>query len=287
MLRPYSIIMPDLLHDIWRRLRKNRLAVAGGALLALFLLLAALAPWVAPRDPLAQDLYGRLAPPSSAHWFGTDDFGRDILSRVVHGARVSLRVGVAAVVIALLLGTAIGLIAGYWGGLIDNLLMRLMDLMLAFPGILLAIVIVAVLGPGLNNAMLAVGIVSIPQYARLVRASVLTIREQDYVTAVRALGAGDVRIILTAILPNCIAPLTVQSTLGMAGAILDAAGLSFLGLGAQPPIPEWGAMLSGGRDFILSAPWVLTFPGLAILLTVLAFNLLGDGLRDAFDPKTR
>jgi len=259
--------------------------VAGGALLALFLTVAAAAPWVAPQDPLAQDLYGRLSPPSARHWFGTDDFGRDILSRVVYGSRVSLRVGVAAVAIALAAGTAIGLIAGYRGGLSDNVLMRLMDLMLAFPSILLAIVVVAVLGPSLNNAMLAVGIVSIPQYARLVRASVLSIREQDYVTAARALGAGDLRIVLVAILPNCLAPLTVQATLGMAGAILDAAGLSFLGLGAQPPTPEWGAMLSGGRDFILSAPWVLTFPGLAILLTVLAFNLLGDGLRDALDPK--
>ncbi len=277
--------MPDRLHQLWRRLRKNRLAVAGGALLALFLLIAAVAPWIAPHDPLTQDLYGRLSPPSAKNWFGTDDFGRDILSRVLHGARVSLRVGVAAVAIALVVGTAIGLMAGYWGGLLDNVLMRLMDLMLAFPSILLAIVVVAVLGPSLNNAMLAVGIVSIPQYARLVRASVLSIREQDYVTAARALGARDARIILAAILPNCIAPLTVQSTLGMAGAILDAAGLSFLGLGAQPPTPEWGAMLSGGRDFILSAPWVLTFPGLAILLTVLAFNLLGDGLRDALDPK--
>ena len=277
--------MPDRLHQLWRRLRKNRLAVAGGALLTLFLLIAAAAPWIAPRDPLAQDLYGRLSPPSAKNWFGTDDFGRDILSRVLHGSRVSLRVGVAAVAIALVVGTAVGLTAGYWGGLLDNVLMRLMDLMLAFPSILLAIVVVAVLGPSLNNAMLAVGIVSIPQYARLVRASVLSIREQDYVTAARALGARDARIILTAILPNCVAPLTVQATLGMAGAILDAAGLSFLGLGAQPPTPEWGAMLSGGRDFILSAPWVLTFPGLAILLTVLAFNLLGDGLRDALDPK--
>ncbi len=259
--------------------------MAGGALLVLFLLVAAGASWIAPQDPLVQDLYGRLSPPSGKNWFGTDDFGRDILSRVIHGARVSLHVGVAAVAIALVVGTAIGLIAGYWGGLLDNVLMRLMDLMLAFPSILLAIVVVAVLGPSLSNAMLAVGIVSIPQYARLVRASVLSIREQDYVTAARALGAGDARIILTAILPNCIAPLIVQSTLGMAGAILDAAGLSFLGLGAQPPTPEWGAMLSSGRDFILSAPWVLTFPGLAILLTVLAFNLLGDGLRDALDPK--
>ena len=270
---------------LWRRLRKNRLAVVGGVLLAMFLFVAAFAPWIAPRDPLDQDLYARLSGPSARSWFGTDDFGRDILSRVIFGARVSLRIGLAAVAIALGTGTLIGLVSGYRGGVLDLVLMRLMDMMLAFPSILLAIVVVAILGPSLQNAMLAVGIVSIPVYARLVRGLVLTIREHDYVTAARAIGAGDARIILTAILPNCVAPLTVQSTLGMAGAILDAAGLSFIGLGAQPPTPEWGAMLSGGRDFILTAPWLLTFPGLAILLTVLSLNLLGDGLRDALDPR--
>ena len=284
-IRAPSPPRPPALLLLWRRMRKNRLSLAGGLLLLLFLGVAAFAPWIAPMDPHSQDLYGRLSPPSLENWFGTDDFGRDILSRIIYGSRISLRVGVAAVAIALLIGTVIGLIAGYWGGILDNLLMRLMDMMLAFPSILLAIVIVAILGPSLANAMLAIGIVSIPKYARLVRASVLSVREKDYVAAARALGAGDARIILTAILPNCIAPLTVQSTLGMASAILDAAGLSFLGLGAQPPIPEWGAMLSGGRDFITKAPWVLTFPGLAILLTVLSFNMLGDGLRDALDPK--
>ena len=269
----------------WLRFRGNRMAVLGAVLLAIFLLLALAAPIVSPYDPLAQDLYGRLSPPSPAHPFGTDDFGRDILSRVLHGARISLRVGVAAVMISLLFGTAIGLTAGYWGGVVAQVLMRTMDLMLAFPGILLAIGIVSILGPGLENAMLAVGIVAIPQYARLARASALSVRETDYVQAARALGAGDLRILWVALLPNCLTPLIVQSTLGLATAILDAAGLSFLGLGAQPPVPEWGAMLSGARELILSAPWVLTFPGLAIFLTVLAFNLLGDGLRDAFDPK--
>ena len=273
------------LRILWRRLRKNRLAVAGGVLLLGFLLLALAAPIAAPRDPLEQDLYGRLQAPSLAHPFGTDDFGRDILSRVIYGSRISLRVGAVAVALALVLGTGIGLCAGYWGGLLDQALMRAMDLMLAFPSILLAIGIVAVLGPGLDNAMLAVGIVAVPQYARIARASTLSVRQQDYVQAVRALGAGDVRILLFAVLPNCLPPLIVHSTLGLATAILDAAGLSFLGLGAQPPTPEWGAMLSGGRELILSAPWVLTFPGLAILLTVLAFNLLGDGLRDALDPR--
>ena len=254
--------------------------------MGLFLLLAALAPWAAPYDPLEQDLYNRLSPPSMTHPFGTDDFGRDILSRVIYGTRISLRIGVAAVMIALVAGTVIGIVAGYYGGALDQVLMRLMDLMLAFPSILLAIGIVAILGPGLDNAMIAIGVVAIPQYSRLIRASTLTVREADYVQALRALGAKDLRILMTAVLPNCLAPLIVQSTLSLATAILDAAGLSFLGLGAQPPMPEWGAMLSGGRELILSAPWVLTYPGVAIFVTVLAFNLLGDGLRDAFDPKT-
>ncbi|MDE2888251.1 MAG: ABC transporter permease [Gemmatimonadota bacterium] len=270
----------------WKRLLKNRLAAAGGVLLLGFLLLAIAAPLAAPHDPYAQNLYERLQPPSLAYPFGTDDFGRDVLSRVIHGARISLRIGVAAVLIALVLGVPIGLVSGYWGGALDQVLMRAMDLMLAFPSILLAIAIVAILGPGLENAMLAVGIVAVPQYARLVRASALSVRGQDYVQAVRALGAGDFHILFFSVLPNCLTPLIVQSTLGLATAILDAAGLSFLGLGAQPPAPEWGAMLTGGRELVLRAPWVLTFPGVAIFLTVLAFNLLGDGLRDALDPRT-
>lgn len=270
----------------WRRLLKNRLAAAGGVLLLGFLLLAIAAPLAAPEDPFAQNLYERLQPPSLANPFGTDDFGRDVLSRVIHGARISLRVGVTAVLIALVLGVPIGLVSGYWGGGLDQVLMRAMDLMLAFPSILLAIAIVAILGPGLENAMLAVGVVAVPQYARLVRASALSVRGQDYVQAMRALGAGDFHILFFSVLPNCLTPLIVQSTLGLATAILDAAGLSFLGLGAQPPLPEWGAMLTGGRELVLRAPWVLTFPGVAIFLTVLAFNLLGDGLRDALDPRT-
>jgi len=275
-----------MLQMLWRRLRKNRLAVVGGVLLLGFLVTALLAPLLAPYDPLAQDLYNRLLPPSIDHPFGTDDFGRDILSRVIYGSRVSLRIGVVAVVIALVLGAGIGLVAGYAGGVLDQVLMRFMDLLLAFPSILLAIGIVAILGPGLENAMLAVGLVAVPQYARLVRASALSVREMDYVQASRALGAGHTRILLVAILPNCLAPLIVQATLGLATAILGAAGLSFLGLGAQPPIPEWGAMLSNGRELIVRAPWVLFFPGIAIFLTVLAFNLFGDGLRDALDPKS-
>ncbi|MFT5365254.1 MAG: peptide/nickel transport system permease protein [Candidatus Latescibacterota bacterium] len=271
---------------LWKRLRKNRLAVVGGVLLVGFLFVAVFAPLLTPYDPLAQDLYNRLKLPSLDHPFGTDDFGRDILSRVIFGSRISLRIGLIAVVIALTLGTGIGLIAGYWGGVLDQVLMRLMDLVLAFPSILLAIGIVAILGPGLENAMLAIGLVAVPQYARLVRASALSVKEMDYVQASRALGAGHARILLVAVLPNCLAPLIVQATLGLATAILDAAGLSFLGLGAQPPIPEWGAMLSNGRELIVRAPWVLTFPGVAIFFTVLAFNLFGDGLRDALDPKS-
>ncbi|MBT3603819.1 MAG: ABC transporter permease [Candidatus Latescibacteria bacterium] len=278
---------PDtFLQLLWKQLRKNHLAMVGGVLLLGFLMAALFAPLLSPYDPLAQDLYNRLQPPSLGHPFGTDDFGRDILSRVIYGSRISLRIGLVAVVIALALGTSIGLVAGYWGGLLDLVLMRLMDLLLAFPSILLAIGIVAILGPGLENAMLAIGLVAVPQYARLVRASALSVREMDYVQASRALGAGHARILLVAILPNCLAPLIVQATLGLATAILDAAGLSFLGLGAQPPLPEWGAMLSNGRELIVRAPWVLTFPGIAIFLTVLAFNLFGDGLRDALDPKS-
>ncbi len=272
--------------DMWRQFRKQRLALIGGGILCMLLLMALLAPVLAPQDPLAQDLYQRLQPPSTDHWFGTDDFGRDILSRIIYGSRISLRIGLIAISLALTGGTLFGLVAGYRGGMVDMLIMRLMDLMLAFPSILLAIAIVAVIGPGIENAILAVSIVLVPQFARLVRSSVLTVRETTYVEAARALGATEPRLLFYSILPNCTAPLIVQATLGLGTAILDAAGLSFLGLGAQPPVPEWGAMLSGGRELLLRAPWVMTFPGLAIFTVVLGLNLFGDGLRDALDPKT-
>ena len=275
-----------MLAEIWRQFRKQRLALIGGGILAALTLVALLAPLLAPQDPLAQDLYGRLQPPSTSHLLGTDDFGRDILSRIVYGARISLRIGLITIALALTGGTLLGLIAGYHGGFADMLIMRLMDLMLAFPAILLAIAIVAVIGPGIDNVILAVCIVLVPQFARLVRASVLTVRETTYVEAARALGASESRVLFYGILPNCTAPLIVQATLGMGTAILDAAGLSFLGLGAQPPAPEWGAMLAGGRELLLRAPWVMTFPGLAIFTVVLGLNLFGDGLRDALDPKT-
>ncbi len=272
--------------DIWRQFHKQRLGLIGGGILCMLLLMALLAPVLAPYDPLAQDLYQRLQPPSADHWLGTDDFGRDILSRIVFGSRISLRIGLIAISLALTGGTLFGLVAGYRGGMVDMLIMRSMDLMLAFPSILLAIAIVAVIGPGIENAILAVSIVLVPQFARLVRSSVLTVREATYVEAARALGATESRLLFYSILPNCTAPLIVQTTLGMGTAILDAAGLSFLGLGAQPPVPEWGAMLSGGRELLLRAPWVMTFPGLAIFTVVLGLNLFGDGLRDALDPKT-
>ena len=275
-----------MLAEIWRQFRKQRLALIGGGILAALTLVALLAPLLAPQDPLAQDLYGRLQPPSTSHLLGTDDFGRDILSRIVYGARISLRIGLITIALALTGGTLLGLIAGYHGGFADMLIMRLMDLMLAFPAILLAIAIVAVIGPGIDNVILAVCIILVPQFARLVRASVLTVRETTYVEAARALGASESRVLFYGILPNCTAPLIVQATLGMGTAILDAAGLSFLGLGAQPPAPEWGAMLAGGRELLLRAPWVMTFPGLAIFTVVLGLNLFGDGLRDALDPKT-
>jgi ABC-type dipeptide/oligopeptide/nickel transport system permease subunit len=218
---------------------------------------------------------------------GTDDLGRDILSRLIYGARVSLMVGLVSVGIAVIIGAFLGAIAGFFRGWLDNLIMRIMDIILAFPGILLAIVIVAYLGPGLRNAMIAIGVISIPHFARIVRASVLEEMEKDYVLASRAVGTRSRRILFNSVLPNCLSPIIVQASLGFGSAILDAAGLSFLGLGAQPPIPEWGAMIAMGRSMILRAWWVMTFPGIAILFGVLGFNLLGDGLRDALDPRLR
>ena len=274
-----------MLYSVWLHLKRHRLGLLGGGILVVLMIAALLAPVLAPCDPLEQNLYKRLQPPSLVNPLGTDDFGRDIFSRIIYGSRISLRIGLISISIALSVGTLLGLLAGYRGGIVDTLIMRLMDVMLAFPSILLAIAIVAVIGPGIDNVMVAVSIVMVPQYARLVRASALSIREMAYVEAARALGAGDGRIIWYSILPNCMAPLIVQSTLSLATAILDAAGLSFLGLGAQPPTPEWGAMLAGGRELLLKAPWVMTFPGLAIFAVVLGLNLFGDGLGDALDPK--
>lgn len=279
--------------DQLEKLFKNKTGLAGLIVITIFVLTALFAPLISPHDPVENALYDQLKPPiweqggTSRNILGTDDLGRDILSRLIYGARVSLMVGVVSVGIAVFFGTFLGAIAGFFKGWLDNIIMRIMDIILAFPGILLAIVIVAYLGPGLRNAMIAIGVISIPRFARIVRASVLEEYEKDYVLAARAVGARNRRIIFNAILPNCLAPIIVQASLGFGSAILDAAGLSFLGLGAQPPIPEWGAMIAMGRSMILRAWWVMTFPGIAILLGVLGFNLLGDGLRDALDPRLK
>ncbi|NIQ92109.1 MAG: ABC transporter permease subunit [Deltaproteobacteria bacterium] len=279
----------DQLEQLWR----NKTAVAGLLVITLFVLTAILAPFLSPHNPVEASLYDQIKPPIWAEggtWtniLGTDDLGRDILSRLVYGARVSLLVALATVGIAVFFGSILGAISGYYKGSIDNIIMRFMDILLAFPHILLAIVIMAYLGPGLTNAMIAIGIIYIPRFARIVRASVLEECEKDYVTASKSVGARDWRIIFVTIFPNCLAPLIVQTTLGFASAILDAAALGFLGLGAQPPTPEWGAMIAMGRSHILRAWWVMTFPGIAILFAVLGFNLFGDGLRDALDPRLR
>jgi peptide/nickel transport system permease protein len=270
---------------VFRRLLERRSSRLGLGILCVFLLGATLGPAFAPQDPLAQDLDGRLEPPGRNHLLGTDEFGRDVLSRLIHGTRFSLVIGLISVGIGLTIGALLGLASGYFGGWIDLLGMRLVDIMLAFPSILLAVVIVAVLGPSLLNAMIAVGIVSVPQYARLIRSQVLSVRSRAFVEADRAMGARESWILFRTVLPHCTAPMVVQASLGLATAILDAAGLSFLGLGAQPPLPEWGAMLGHGREYVIHAPWVLAAPGTAILLTVLGFNLVGDSLRDALAPR--
>lgn len=278
---------PGAFVTIFRRLKANPLSMAGAAIVVLFIAMAVFAPWIATHDPAAQSLREKLQPPSADHWFGTDDLGRDLFSRIVYGARVSLQIGLAAVLIALVVGSALGLIAGYYGGRIDAAIVVLIDILLAFPGVLLAIAIIAILGPGLENTAIAIGIYSIPQYARVMRGSVISIRNSQYVEAARSIGAGDARIMLVHILPNVVAPLIVLSTLRMASAILSASTLSFLGLGAQPPTPEWGAMLSRGRTYMMLAPYIMFFPGVSLLLVILGFNLFGDALRDALDPRMK
>jgi len=281
--------MLDQLGQLWR----NKTSVAGLIVVAGFVLAAIFAPSLSPHDPVETALYDQLKPPawrdggSDKNILGTDDLGRDIFSRIIYGARVSLIVAVVSVGLAFVLGTLLGSISGYYKGALDSVIMRIMDIILAFPYLLLAIVVVAFLGPSLQNAMIAIGITYVPRFARIVRGSVLEEFEKDYVMAAKAVGARDWRIIFIAILPNCLGPLIVLTTLSFASAILDAAALSFLGLGAQPPTPEWGAMIASSRSLILRASWVMTFPGIAILLAVLGFNLLGDGLRDALDPRMR
>jgi len=273
--------------EVWRRLKRNRAAIAGGVIVLLFVATALLAPWLSPYPPNDGDLTKRLKAPDREHLLGTDPLGRDVLSRVIYGARISLQIQIVAVMIALFVGTILGMVGGYYGGIFDNFIMRFMDILLAFPGIFLAIAIIAVLGPGLTNLMLAAGIYSIPQFARIVRGSVLSLKEKEFVEAAKAVGEKDFNILFRYLLPNSMAPIIVQTTLRMATVLLTASGLSFLGLGVQPPTAEWGAMLSNARAYLITAPHVATIPGLAIMLVVMGFNLFGDGLRDSLDPRLR
>jgi dipeptide transport system permease protein len=284
---------PGPLREFWHYFAENKGAVGGLAVVVVVVLGAVFAGVVAPYPPAEQFRDHLLQPPfwmtggSAEFLLGTDAVGRDILSRIIYGARYSLMIGLIVVTLSLSIGVSLGLVAGFCRGWTETMIMRLMDIVLALPSLLLAIVIVAILGPGLVNAMIAVAIVYVPHYTRLSRASVITERSKDYVTASKVSGAGVPRLMFATVLPNCMAPLIVQATLGFSNAILDAAALGFLGLGAQPPTPEWGTMLADAREFVLRAWWVVTFPGLAILITVLAFNLMGDGLRDALDPKLK
>jgi peptide/nickel transport system permease protein len=270
-----------------RGLARNRLALVGAAIILVMVFAAIFAPWLAPHDPEKQFPLDALKPPSRQYLLGTDNVGRDTLSRLIYGARVSLFVGLTSMIIAAAIGIPLGLIAGYYGGLLESAAMRAMDTLLAFPAVLLAIFIVAVLGPSLNNAILAVGIIYIPAFARVTRANVLSLREKEFVEAAKCLGASDLRVMLRSILPNTLSPLLVQFSLGVGYAMLVEAGLSFLGLGVQPPTAAWGQMVGLARNFITLTPWLITFPGLAIFLAVLAFNFLGDGLREAMDPRLR
>ncbi len=270
--------------SVLRKLMRNPSAVIGLAIVLVFLFTAVFAPFLAPHEYTRQQILRRLQPPSEDFLLGTDELGRDILSRIIFGTRVSLQVGLISVSIAAFFGTILGLAAGY-NSRADNVIMRFMDILLAFPGILLAMAVVAALGPGLYNVMIAVGIWAIPIYARVTRGSVLSVKEKEYVEASRAVGCGEFRIVFRHILPNIAGPLVVLSTMRIATSILSAAGLSFLGLGAQPPIADWGAMLSAGRQYVREAPWVAIWPGVAISLTVLGFNLFGEALREALDPQ--
>ncbi|MDQ0508051.1 Glutathione transport system permease protein gsiD [Aedoeadaptatus ivorii] len=273
--------------DLRMRFVKNKMAVLGLLILALLVIMAIFAPVIATHVPEKQDLANRLALPSAAHFFGTDNFGRDIFSNVVYGARISLFIGLAATTISVVIGTIIGAVAGFFGGQVDNVIMRIVDVFLSIPSLILAIAISAVLGNGIRNLILAVSLSGITGYARIVRASVLSVKEQEYVEAAQIGGAGNLRLIFRHILPNCTGPIIVQATLGVGTAILQAASLSFIGLGVQPPTPEWGGMLSAGRDYIRDFPHLTLFPGLAIALTIFSLNLFGDGLRDTLDPKER
>lgn len=279
---------PGPFREKWIRLLRNKAAIAGLFIIALFVICAIFAPLLAPKDPIEQNIELRKSPPfTEGYLLGTDELGRDLLSRLIYGARLSMSIGIISVGIAMVGGVFVGTISGYFGGWFDIIVMRIIDIMLAFPYVLLTIVIVAVLGPSLGNAMIAIGISQLPRYVRLVRASVLAEKETDYVLAERSIGTGNMELMFGSILPNALAPVIVQATLGIGEAILSSAALSFLGLGARPPAPEWGLMIASSREFVTSAWWIVTLPGLATLLAVLGFNLLGDGLRDVLDPRLK
>lgn len=288
-----SAAPPGPLREFWHYFSENKGAVGGLVVIVTVVLLAIFAPLIAPHSPILTNSSAFLKPPvwqAGGSWtypLGTDAIGRDLLSRLIWGARLSLLIGICVVVISLIAGTTLGLVAGFFRGTTEIVIMRAMDIILTLPSLLLAIVVVAILGPGIINAMLAIAVVALPYYVRVVRAAVIAEVSRDYVTAAKVSGAGTLRLMFKEVLPNCAAPLIVQASLGISSAILDAAALGFLGLGAQPPSPEWGTMLADAREFVLRAWWVVTFPGLMILVTVLAFNLVGDGLRDALDPKLK
>ncbi|WP_053367665.1 ABC transporter permease [Bacillus sp. FJAT-27245] len=271
----------------YRKLAKNKAALAGAFIVLVFVLLAILAPIIAPYDPLKMNIVNKLQGPSAEHWLGTDDKGRDILSRLLWGSRISLTVGILSTLLGATVGIVLGIVSGYYGRWIDSLIMRFCDVLLAFPGILLALAIVSVLGASTTNVIIAVAFFAVPTFARIVRGSTLGVKKLEYIDAIKAMGAKDSRIIFRHILPNILSPIIVQSTLYIASAIITAAALSFLGMGTRPPDPEWGTMLSQGRSYIRQAPHITLFPGLFILLIVVGFNLFGDGLRDALDPKTK
>ncbi|KGR89952.1 peptide ABC transporter permease [Ureibacillus massiliensis 4400831 = CIP 108448 = CCUG 49529] len=273
--------------EAWQTFLKNKVAIVGTCIVIFFILLGLIGPFFVPQGINEQDFSLKLLPPSSEYWFGTDDFGRDIFSRIVHGARISLAVGFFAVILSVIVGSFLGIVAGYYGRWIDTVISRVFDIMLAFPSILLAIAVVSMLGPSLQNALIAIAIVNVPNFGRLIRSRVLSVKEEEYIVAAKAIGMKDSRILWRHILPNSFSPVIVQGTLAIATAIIEAAALGFLGLGAEAPNPEWGKMLSDARLFLMTAPWTMIFPGLAIMLTVLGFNLMGDGLRDALDPKMK
>ena len=269
----------------WQRLKRNRLALAGGCIVGLLFVVSLLAPLIAPSEPNAINAWQVLSPPSLQHWFGTDELGRDVFSRVLFGARISLKVGFVAIGIAVAIGTLVGLVAGYYSGVVDTLLMRMVDVMLCFPAFFLILAVITFMGPSIWYIMIIIGLTGWMGVARLVRAETLSIREMDYITAARCIGCSDRRIIFRHILPNVMSPILVSATLGIAGAILTESALSCLGIGVQPPTPSWGNILTAGKDYIEFAWWLSLFPGMAILITVLAYNLLGEGIRDALDPR--